>query len=260
MPRFDPGTVAEHQQALERHAIYGALRTLDDLRLFMAHHVYSVWDFMSLIKYLQLCVAPTAVPWVPAGDAAARYFVNQLCLEEESDTVPMPDGSVRYASHFESYCEAMGEIGADVETPRHFVELVRTAGLEQALASPLIPGPARRFTAQTFAIIGSDRPHAVAAALALGRERIIPGMFRRFLAEMAITERDAPAFHFYLNRHIHLDEDFHGPLSLRLVDALCEDDPRKVAEAEAAARAALSARAGFWDEVLEAVEARRRAA
>ena len=43
----------ECRARLEQHPIYGALRTLSDLRAFMAHHVYSVWDFMSLIKYLQ---------------------------------------------------------------------------------------------------------------------------------------------------------------------------------------------------------------
>ncbi|MEJ2576699.1 MAG: DUF3050 domain-containing protein [Gammaproteobacteria bacterium] len=260
MRHFDTDLVAPQQEALERHPIYGALRSLDDLRLFMAHHVYSVWDFMSLIKQLQDTVAPTRVPWTPVGDPEARYFINQLCLEEESDEIRLPDGTVRHASHFESYCEAMAEIGADAQAARDFVAAVERRGLDAALADPAVPEPSRRFTRTTFELIRSGRPHAVAAALALGRERIIPSMFRRFLADMAISAEDAPAFHFYLNRHIHLDEDFHGPLSIRLVDALCGGDETRLREAEHAARAALDARAGFWDGVLNAVEARRPAA
>ena len=260
MVSFNPDVVREQQAALERHPVYGALRDIDDLRVFMAHHVFSVWDFMSLIKYLQEQVAPVRVPWFPVADPAARYFINQLCLEEESDQVPLPDGGVTYASHFESYCASMQEIGADASIPERFLALLRQKGLEQALAAPFVPEPARRFTRTTFEFIDSGKPHAVAAALALGREKIIPGMFRRFLADMAIGDRDAPSFHYYLNRHIHLDEDFHAPLSLRLVDALCAGDAQRVAEAEQAARQALAARTAFWDGVLAAIEARRQAA
>ena len=60
-------------------------------------------------------------------------------------------------------------------------------------------------------------------------------------------------FHYYLKRHIHLDEDFHAPLSLRLLDGLCDGDPVKVAEARAAAIQAVEARVEFWDGVLAAL-------
>ncbi|MFM1891418.1 MAG: hypothetical protein RLZ44_495 [Pseudomonadota bacterium] len=260
MTSFNPDVVREQQAALEQHPVYGALRDLEDLRVFMAHHVFSVWDFMSLIKYLQGKVAPVQVPWTPTGDPAARYFINQLCLEEESDQVPLPDGGVAYASHFESYCAAMREVGADAGIPERFIALVREQGLERALAAGFVPEPARQFNRTTFGLIAADRPHAVAAALALGREKIIPGMFRRFLSEMAISEHQAPSFHYYLHRHIHLDEDFHAPLSIRLVDALCAGDAQRVAEAEQAARLALAARAAFWDGVLGAIQARHQAA
>jgi hypothetical protein len=70
---------------LEAHPIYAAVQTLDDLRVFMQHHVYSVWDFMSLIKYLQHEVAPARWPWTPHGDASVQRFINELVLEEETD-------------------------------------------------------------------------------------------------------------------------------------------------------------------------------
>ena len=48
----------------------------------------------------------------------------------------------------------------------------------------------------TFDVIESGEPHRVAAAFALGREDIVPGMFKALLAEMKITEADAPTFHY----------------------------------------------------------------
>lgn len=236
---------------LEAHPIYAAVQTPDDLRVFMQHHVYSVWDFMSLIKYLQNEVAPARWPWTPRGDASVARFINELVLEEESDiALPGRDG---HTSHFELYLEAMREVGADPEIPRRFVALVADRGMTAALAANLAPEPSARFTRSTFDFLGSGRPHTVAAALALGREHVIPSMFRAFLARMSVTEAQAPSFHYYLNRHVHLDEDFHAPLSLRLLASLCGDSAEKWQEAEAAAKAAVNARLHFWDGVLAAL-------
>lgn len=252
----DLAAIRPLQQELDAHPVYGALRDLADLRVFMQHHCFSVWDFMSLIKYLQQQVAPTTVPWMPVGDPAVRYFINQLVLEEESDAL---EGATepRYSSHFEFYCTAMHEIGADGDLPRRFLARVQSDGLDAALYSDLVPLPARYFTETTFCFIREDKPHAAAAALAVGRERVIPQMFRRLIGRMGIGADQAPAFHYYLNRHIHLDEDFHGPLSMRLLDSLCADDPVRLQEAATAAEEALCARLRFWDGVLEAIEAAR---
>ncbi|MBK1705472.1 DUF3050 domain-containing protein [Halochromatium glycolicum] len=244
-------------EELNQHPIYSELKDIDDLRVFMSHHAFSVWDFMSLIKYLQATLAPTEVPWVPRGDAAVRYFINQLTLEEESDSIDNDAAGVRYSSHFEFYCRAMHEIGADGDNPKRFIALVEEQGLDAALYSDLVPLPSRYFTETTFCFIREDKPHAVAAALAVGRERVIPQMFRSLLDKMGITAQDAPAFHHYLNRHIHLDEDFHGPLSMSMLDQLCGDDPERLEEATIAAEEAICARIRFWDGVLEAVRTRR---
>ncbi|MBK1644928.1 heme oxygenase [Thiocapsa imhoffii] len=245
------------QEQLNDHPIYGAIERIEDLRIFMSHHVFSVWDFMSLIKTLQARIAPVCVPWMPEGDASVRYFINQLVCEEESDTAPGADGTIEYGSHFELYCRAMNEIGADGDMPKRFLALVAEQGIDQALYSSMVPLPARYFTETTFCFIREQKPHLVAAALALGREKLIPMMFRQFLEQSGVSPTEAPIFHYYLNRHIHLDEDFHGPLSLRLLDELCGDDPVRLEEAETAAEEALCARIRFWDGVLEAIQAAR---
>jgi hypothetical protein len=240
------------QTELDAHPVYAAVKDLADLRIFMAHHIFSVWDFMSLIKYLQRHIAPVQVPWMPHGDPALRFFVNQLVLEEESDNAPGPNGA-DYGSHFEYYLAAMREIGADTEPALRFLDLVRDQGVDKALYSDIVPMPSRYFCETTFNTIREDKPHAVAAALALGRERIIPTMFRRLVEHMGLGPDQAPTFHRYLERHIQMDGDFHGPLSFELLATLCSGDGDRITEAETAAEEAICARIRFWDGVLDAI-------
>jgi hypothetical protein len=249
--------IAQFREPLDRHPVYAAVATIDDLRCFMQHHVFSVWDFMSLIKFLQSVVAPTRYPWTPAADGNVVRFINELVLEEESDEHPVDGG---HCSHFALYHSAMSEIGADTGPSSEFVaRLDAGVAIGQALQHPDVPAPSRRFTTTTFSFIDSGRPHVAAAALALGREHIIPGMFRAILDRIGVDAGQAPIFHAYLQRHIHLDEDFHAPLSLRLLNGLCAGDRRRVDEAVAAAEQAIQARVAFWDGVLEAIENRRAA-
>ena len=42
--------IAPFAEALANHNIYDAIKTIEDLRIFMAHHIFCVWDFMNLIK------------------------------------------------------------------------------------------------------------------------------------------------------------------------------------------------------------------
>ena len=247
---IDSDVIAQFKQQLEDHPVYAAVSSLEELQCFMQHHVYSVWDFMSLIKYLQATVAPASYPWVPQGDGDVRRFINELVLEEESDEAG--DGE-HFSSHFELYLSAMQEIGADTSVIREFVATVAGQGIQAALQLPQLPGPSAAFSRTTFAFIESGRPHEVAAALALGREHIIPCMFRAILERIGVSEQDAPIFHYYLNRHIHLDEDFHAPLSLRLLNSLCTSVQQRD-EAIQAAHKAVSARVDFWDGVYRALQ------
>lgn len=248
--------LAALEAQLAGHPLYGAIRSAEDLRIFMHHHAFSVWDFMSLLKYLQRRLAPASVPWKPAADAHARRIINQIVLEEESDIgPPAADGAAAYASHFEMYCQSMEEVGADASGVLRFAEAASERGIDGALALGIAPPAAAAFVRTTFDFIATDQPHGVAAAFTWGRERIIPGMFRRLLAEMGIGEREAPTFHHYLARHIHLDEDLHAPLALQMVETLVGGDATRKRQAEDAACAAISARIALWDGILAAISA-----
>jgi hypothetical protein len=57
-------------------------------------------------------------------------------------------------------------------------------------------------------------------------------------------------FLYYLERHIEVDGEDHGPLSLKLMDEVCENDPIKWEEATRVAEEALSMRIRLWDGVV----------
>jgi hypothetical protein len=253
-PQFTAQVVAPWQRALDEHPLYAAVQNLDDLRVFMAHHVFPVWDFMSLLKSLQQAIAPASVPWRPVGSPELRYFINQIVLGEESDQGP-PDAQGRptFISHFELYTQAMREVGADPGPALRVCELAATRGIEAALAWHEVPAPARDFMRTTFGFVASGQAHRVAAAFALGREQVIPEMFRALLARMGITRELAPAFHYYLERHIALDEGEHAPLALRMVNELVGGDAERLVQAREAAVAAVQARIALWDGTLAAL-------
>lgn len=228
-------------EQLGRHPLYGAIRSRSALRRFMEHHVYAVWDFMSLLKALQARVAPPAVPWAPPPNARLAAFINQLVLEEESDR------ELGYLSHFEVYCQAMAEVGADTGPIRRLIDRVRSAGPAAVLGDPAVPDPARRFMRFTFEIIGRDQPHQLAAILAYGRELVIPDVFRSLLGGPDAVLGISPTLRRYLERHVQLDGDDHGPLSVLLLEELCGGSEAKQAEAMDAAAGALGARIELWD-------------
>ena len=45
-------TLTPLRDQLVNHRLYDRLQSLDAMRVFMQHHVFAVWDFMSLLKRL----------------------------------------------------------------------------------------------------------------------------------------------------------------------------------------------------------------
>ena len=244
--RLVTSLATERARVLE-HAVYESVRDVSALRAFMEIHVFAVWDFMSLLKALQRRLTCVEVPWVPPASRAAARLVNALVLAEETDE-PTPGVPT---SHFELYCHAMSEVGADRGPIDGFLAQIRAgATVREALAWDAVPAAARAFVTSTFDVIARGSTAAIASSFLIGREDLVPAMFRRLLPRVMREPGGAPSFLHYLERHVDLDESEHGPLAQSLLEEVIGSDPARFDEAVACARAALKAREGLWDGVL----------
>jgi hypothetical protein len=239
---------AAPRRALLEHPVYERLSELPALRAFMRAHVFAVWDFMSLLKTLQRRLTCVEVPWLPPEDGACARMLNELVLAEETDEVRPGE----YRSHFELYLEAMREVGEEGVEVRRMLEALR-AGRTLAEALAHVPGPARAFVGHTLEVSGAGT-HQVAAAFLLGREQLLPAVFERVLRAVEPLGEACGSLRLYLERHIHLDGEEHGPRAEQLLCRLCGADADRWREAEAAARASLALRHALWDGVLRELE------
>ena len=238
--------------ALRTHSVYGTLNTLDDIRSFMELHVFAVWDFMSLLKSLQSTITCVRVPWTPSAHPTAARLINEIVHGEESDI----DAYGMPKSHFEMYLEAMDEIGADTRPIRRFIGTLQSGqSVEEALTTCAIEPAAAGFVRATFTHVDSGKPHVVGASFTLGREEIIPDMFLEILSQSGARDGRFQQLIYYLERHVELDGDTHGPLAQKMLEALCDGDPTRVKESIAAAQEALRARLALWDGIAERLSA-----
>ncbi len=243
------------RQQIINHKIYSAISNPEELKIFMQHHVYAVWDFMSLLKALQNQLTCTSVPWFPKGDADTRYLINEIVVGEESDV----DSEGKRTSHFELYLKAMEQLSCDTFLMKNFVETLQNTGdFKQAFAAGHTSFTAQKFVDFTFEIIHSNKAYLQAAIFTFGREDLIPDMFLAMVNDLNRTFPESISqIKYYLERHIEVDGDHHSHLALQMTANLCGENPQFWQEAEEAVVQSLKMRIALWDGVYEEIMVRK---
>jgi hypothetical protein len=246
----DIGHLVRLRDRLLDHPLYTNVVSIGDLRGFMEDHVFAVWDFMSLLKRLQRDMTCTNVPWLPANNSKAARLINDIVIGEETDVDP--DGF--FVSHLELYLRAMEDVGASTVRFGTFCSMVQAGNsVEVALTRVGVARHVRSFVANTIVLANTGTTEEVLAAFFYGREDIIPEMFRRLLKTLYGANgenHDLRHFIYYIDRHIELDGDSHGPKGKELLEDLLRNSPDKETRAIYAARSSIEARIAFWDGIL----------
>lgn len=239
--------IADQRNALLSHPVYTAVHDLPALRVFTETHIYAVWDFMSLLKSLQLELTSVTLPWKPVGNADTRYLINEIVVGEESDV----DESGNRISHFELYLQAMRQLEANTSVIEDFLSpLPDIKGMDAYIRQSSLPEAVQSFLGFTFRIAATAPVHVKAAVFTFGREDLIPNMFLLILEKLyAEAPEKTSIFKYYIKRHIEVDGDHHSQLGLEMVSRLCGQDEQKWEEATEAAHEALVRRYQLWDHI-----------
>ena len=237
--------VSKYRDQLIKHPIYGNIDSINSLKQFMESHVYAVWDFMSLVKKLQMDLTTTTLPWQPPENNAAARLINEIVWGEETDL----DKDGNSVSHFEMYLNAMRQINANTQRIEKLLDRLREGNdIFDTIDGAGLPEYVANFLNFTFRIIEEGKTHKIAAVFTFGREDLIPDMFISMIKRMNIeNERKFDQIIYYFERHIEVDGDSHGPMALDMVKNLCGSDPLKWEEAISASKSALQKRISLWD-------------
>ncbi len=231
------------------HPVYTQINDLNGLQNFAKYHVFAVWDFMSLLKSLQINLTSVTLPWLPVGSANTRYLINEIVLGEESDL----DEQGNRISHFELYVAAMRQMGANTSFIENLIASLKScSSIKEVISLSELPDQVKQFLAFTFEIAQNAPLHVKAAVFTFGREDLIPDMFTQILNEIYSAYPDKVSiFKYYIERHIEVDGGHHSHLALEMVSELCGNDPVKWEEATQASIQSLEMRIKLWDAIME---------
>ncbi|MDA9595697.1 DUF3050 domain-containing protein [Flavobacteriaceae bacterium] len=239
---------------LRNHSLYSKIKDVDDLKIFSNAHVYAVWDFMSLLKFLQINLTSISIPWFPSKNTTTAKLINEIVAGEETDE----DQEGQPVSHFEMYIDSIEEFGLNTsEIINNLNTLNNIETINKDIERLNIKSYVKDFLKFTFSVIKRGKIHEVASVFTFGREDLIPDMFIPLIEGINSENNDLNKLIYYFKRHIEVDGDMHGPMSMEMLSYLCNNEPSKISESALIAEKALLARISLWDGIENEIKTKK---
>ena len=239
---------------LRNHSLYSKIKDVDDLNIFSNAHVYAVWDFMSLLKFLQINLTSISIPWFPSKNTTTAKLINEIVAGEETDE----DQEGQPVSHFEMYIDSIEEFGLNTsEIINNLNTLNNIETIDKDIEKLDIKSYVKDFLKFTFSVIKRGKIHEVASVFTFGREDLIPDLFIPLIEGINSENNDLNKLIYYFKRHIEVDGDMHGPMSMEMLSYLCNNDPSKISESALIAEKALLARISLWDGIENEIKTKK---
>ena len=239
--------LSDLKQKITAHPLFANKLEREHICKFMESHIFAVWGFMSILKSLQKKITPNNLPWVPNKNTKNGLvnFVNEIIMCEESDFIE----GIGYISHFEIYLLAMKNIGAETDQLDKLTSKISEKGYNEKYIDDVdASDEVKSFLKHDLDVSMNGTLPEIVGAFTLAREKVIPNMFSYILP--AIKETSASKYLItYLERHIDIDGDRHGPLSMKLLDTSC--GKKQLSLAYVTAVKSLELRLSVWDKVYE---------
>ena len=235
------------KQKITAHPLFANKLEREDICKFMESHIFAVWGFMSILKSLQKMITPNNLPWMPNKNTKNGLvnFVNEIILCEESDYIE----GIGFISHFEIYLLAMKNMDAKTDQLDKLTSIIADKGYNKKYLDDVdASDEVKSFLKHDMDVSINGTLPEIVGAFTLGREKVIPNMFSYILPAIKETSTSGHLI-TYLERHIDIDGDRHGPLSMKLLDASC--DKNQLSLAYATAIKSLELRLSVWDKIYE---------
>lgn len=196
-------------EKVEQHPVFTAFETFDDVRMFLEHFVYAVWDFKVLVEAFRNPEDdpnPFPGPEVVLPPAEDKDWIYEMAHFEIEG-----DWKARLRPYHSLFIHSMEVLGAN---QREIIALMQRLeegrNLNSVLGRVSIPSESETHLRTTWNIIQTDELPRIAGALALGRRDIIPAEFPKRAKNLhpdSFTLVDAPFTDF--RRGMELDRVEH---------------------------------------------------
>jgi len=116
-----------------------------------------------------------------------------------------------------------------------------------------IPANTFEFVEHTMQVVEHGSTAEVGASFLFGREDPIPTMFQKLLSQFNKEKVPCDNLKLYLQRHIDVDEDSHGPMADLMLGKLCTTE-EKCEKALNVVKELIEMRVHLWDGIYSQIK------